>query len=172
MSKKSALLSGGRKEEEDSLAEYINMAKNCAFWPELFGNDNAQLVHDDFARRFSMCLNFAAGHSVKWASHFVDTGFIALEVSTLEAGYESISEFLDCSSPSQLSTLFNHTFNLRANSSMVATLEILRDLIQAVGGSNGITTIEEVFKQLAAETPALAGLSLGKIGDLGVQLSL
>lgn len=131
MSKKSALLSGGRKEEEDSLAEYSNMAKNCAFWPELFGNDNAQLVHDDFARRFSMCLNFAAGHSVKWASHFVDTGFIALEVSTLEAGYESISEFLDCSSPSQLSTLFNHTFNLPANSSMLATLEILRDLINA-----------------------------------------
>ena len=50
--------------------------------------------------------------------------------------------------------------------------EILRDLIQAVGGSNGITTIEEVFKQLAAETPALAGLSLGKIGDLGVDLKM
>jgi len=50
--------------------------------------------------------------------------------------------------------------------------EILRDLIQATGGSNGIFTIEEVFKQLAAEVPALAGLSLGKIGDLGVQLSL
>ncbi|MFZ4681627.1 MAG: molybdopterin-dependent oxidoreductase [Terrimicrobiaceae bacterium] len=50
--------------------------------------------------------------------------------------------------------------------------EILRDLIQAVGGSNGIYTIEEVFKQLAAETPALSGLSLGKIGDLGVQLAL
>jgi NADH-quinone oxidoreductase subunit G len=50
--------------------------------------------------------------------------------------------------------------------------EILRDLIQAAGGSNGIYTIEEVFKQMAAETPALAGLSLGKIGDLGTQLSL
>ena len=44
MSKKSALLSGGRKEEEDSLAEYSNMAKNCAYWPELFGNDNVQLA--------------------------------------------------------------------------------------------------------------------------------
>jgi NADH-quinone oxidoreductase subunit G len=50
--------------------------------------------------------------------------------------------------------------------------EILRDLILAAGGSNGIYTIEEVFKQMAAETPALAGLSLGKIGDLGTQLSL
>lgn len=50
--------------------------------------------------------------------------------------------------------------------------EILRDLIQAVNGANGIYTIDEVFKQMAAETPALAGLSWGKIGDLGLQLSL
>ncbi len=32
--------------------------------------------------------------------------------------------------------------------------------------------IEDVFKQMAAAMPALAGLSLSKIGDLGVQLSL
>ncbi len=50
--------------------------------------------------------------------------------------------------------------------------EILRDLIQAVGGSNGIYAIEEVFKAMAAEVPALAGLSLIKIGDLGVELQL
>lgn len=50
--------------------------------------------------------------------------------------------------------------------------EILRDLIQAVSGSNGIYTIDEVFKQMAGEIPALNGLSLAKIGDLGVQLSL
>lgn len=49
--------------------------------------------------------------------------------------------------------------------------EILRDLTQAVGGSNGIYTIDEVFKQMAGDTPALAGLSLSKIGDLGVDLS-
>ncbi len=50
--------------------------------------------------------------------------------------------------------------------------EILRDLIQAVGGSNGVYAIEEVFKAMANETPALAGLSLTKIGDLGVELAL
>ncbi len=49
--------------------------------------------------------------------------------------------------------------------------EILRDLTHAAGGSNGIFTIDEVFKQIAAEMPALAGLSLSKIGDLGVDLS-
>ncbi len=50
--------------------------------------------------------------------------------------------------------------------------EILRDLIQAAGGSNGIYTVDEVFKQMAAETAPLAGLTLGKIGDLGTQLTL
>jgi NADH-quinone oxidoreductase subunit G len=49
--------------------------------------------------------------------------------------------------------------------------EILRDLIQAAGGSNGIYTIDELFKQMAGETTALAGLSLGRITDLGVDLS-
>jgi len=48
--------------------------------------------------------------------------------------------------------------------------EILRDLIQAISGSNGIYTIEEVFAQMAAEVPEFEGRSLSKIGDLGVQL--
>jgi NADH-quinone oxidoreductase subunit G len=49
--------------------------------------------------------------------------------------------------------------------------EILRDLIQAVGGSNGIYTVDELFKQIAAEFSPLEGLSLSRIGDLGVDLS-
>jgi NADH-quinone oxidoreductase subunit G len=49
--------------------------------------------------------------------------------------------------------------------------EILRDLIQAVDGSNGIYTIDELFKQIAAEFSALEGLSLSRIGDVGVDLS-
>jgi NADH-quinone oxidoreductase subunit G len=49
--------------------------------------------------------------------------------------------------------------------------EILRDLIQAVSGSNGTYTIDELFKQIAAEFSALEGLSLSRIGDLGVDLS-
>src|SRR5205809_7759029 len=47
--------------------------------------------------------------------------------------------------------------------------EILRDLLQALGGSNGIYTIEDVFRQMSAEIPEFAGLTLSKIGDLGVQ---
>lgn len=49
--------------------------------------------------------------------------------------------------------------------------EILRDLIQIASGSNGLYAIEDVFKQLAADIPALSGLTLSRIGDLGVDLS-
>jgi NADH-quinone oxidoreductase subunit G len=48
--------------------------------------------------------------------------------------------------------------------------EILRDLLQKITGSNGVYLIEDVFKQMAEGVPELHGLSLSKIGDLGVQL--
>ena len=48
--------------------------------------------------------------------------------------------------------------------------EILRDLLQALGGSNGLYTIEDVFRQMSAEVPQFSGLTLSKIGDLGVHL--
>jgi NADH-quinone oxidoreductase subunit G len=47
--------------------------------------------------------------------------------------------------------------------------EILSDLLKALGSENA-SSIEDLFKQMAAATPALAGLNLGKIGDLGVDL--
>lgn len=50
--------------------------------------------------------------------------------------------------------------------------EILRDLIQGVSGANGIYTIEEVFKQMASGVSALEGLTISRVGDLGVQLTL
>jgi NADH-quinone oxidoreductase subunit G len=49
--------------------------------------------------------------------------------------------------------------------------EILRDLLQALGGSNGIYTIEDVFRQMSAEIPEFDGLTLSKIGDLGVHVT-
>jgi NADH-quinone oxidoreductase subunit G len=48
--------------------------------------------------------------------------------------------------------------------------EILRDLIQAYSGRNGIYSIEDVFRQMSEVVPQFAGLSLSKIGDLGVQV--
>ena len=49
--------------------------------------------------------------------------------------------------------------------------EILLALTEAVTDSSlGFTAIEDVVKAMTAATPALAGLSLSKIGDLGVQL--
>lgn len=53
--------------------------------------------------------------------------------------------------------------------------EILRDLIHQIEGGTGVSplfAIEDVFKQMANDNAALSGLSLSKIGDLGVQLQL
>jgi len=49
--------------------------------------------------------------------------------------------------------------------------EILRDLIFAITGSNGLHGIEDVFKAMALATPTLAGLTLSRIGDFGVDLN-
>ena len=49
--------------------------------------------------------------------------------------------------------------------------ETLRDLIQQLSGSNGIYLIEDVFRQLAENIPAFAGLTLSRIGDLGVPVT-
>jgi NADH-quinone oxidoreductase subunit G len=48
--------------------------------------------------------------------------------------------------------------------------EILRDILQEFTGSNGLGSIEDVFRQMAESLPPLAGLSLNKIGDLGVKV--
>src|SRR5437588_9564391 len=48
--------------------------------------------------------------------------------------------------------------------------EILRDLLQALGGSNGLFSIDDVFRQMSAEIPQFAHLTLNKIGDLGVHV--
>jgi NADH-quinone oxidoreductase subunit G len=50
--------------------------------------------------------------------------------------------------------------------------EIIRDLVQGVSGENGIFMIEDVFKQMAAAIPVFSGLTLSRIGDLGLQLKL
>ncbi|MGI8890833.1 MAG: molybdopterin-dependent oxidoreductase [Chthoniobacterales bacterium] len=46
--------------------------------------------------------------------------------------------------------------------------EILRDLISALSGGNGIYTIEEVFRQMSEAVPELNDLNLSKISDLGI----
>src|SRR6267142_2409387 len=48
--------------------------------------------------------------------------------------------------------------------------EILRDLLQEFTGSNGLGSIEDVFRQMAESLPPLAGLNLSKIGDLGAKV--
>jgi NADH-quinone oxidoreductase subunit G len=48
--------------------------------------------------------------------------------------------------------------------------EILRDLLQATGGGDSLHSIEDVFRRISETVPQFAGLSLSKIGDLGVQI--
>ena len=50
--------------------------------------------------------------------------------------------------------------------------EILSDLLRLLTSHPGPVMIEGLFSEMATEIPALSGLSLGKIGDLGVALSL
>src|SRR5437868_8168198 len=48
--------------------------------------------------------------------------------------------------------------------------EILRDLLQELTGSNGLASVEDVFRQMAQSIPPFAGLSFSNIGDLGVKI--
>jgi len=48
--------------------------------------------------------------------------------------------------------------------------EILRDLIQAVGGGDSILSIDDVFRGISETVPHFTGLSLNKVGDLGVHI--
>jgi NADH-quinone oxidoreductase subunit G len=59
---------------------------------------------------------------------------------------------------------------VRAPSQARDDWEILRDLIQACSGPNSIYSIEDVFRQMAEAVPQLAGLSLSRIGDRGIQI--
>ena len=48
--------------------------------------------------------------------------------------------------------------------------EILRDLLQAIGGGDSLHSIEEVFRRISETVSQFAGLTLSKIGDLGVHI--
>lgn len=48
--------------------------------------------------------------------------------------------------------------------------EILRDLLQAVGGGDSLSSIDDVFRRISETIPRFAGLTLSKIGDLGVHI--
>jgi NADH-quinone oxidoreductase subunit G len=48
--------------------------------------------------------------------------------------------------------------------------EILRDLLQALTGSNGVYSLDDVFRQMSEAVPEFNGLTLSGIGDLGVQV--
>jgi len=46
--------------------------------------------------------------------------------------------------------------------------EILRDLLQAIGGGDSLHSVDDVFRHISETVPQFGGLTLNKIGDLGV----
>jgi len=48
--------------------------------------------------------------------------------------------------------------------------EILRDLLQAIGGGDSVSSIEDVFRRLSETVPQFGGLTLSKVGDFGVHI--
>ena len=48
--------------------------------------------------------------------------------------------------------------------------EILRDLLQEIGGGNGFSSIDEIFRQISQTIRQFAGLTFNKIGDQGVHI--
>ncbi|MEM9017602.1 MAG: molybdopterin-dependent oxidoreductase, partial [Verrucomicrobiota bacterium] len=48
--------------------------------------------------------------------------------------------------------------------------EIIRDLVQVMGGGNGIYSVTDLFKQLAEEVSEFNGLTWGRVGELGIPL--
>jgi NADH-quinone oxidoreductase subunit G len=48
--------------------------------------------------------------------------------------------------------------------------EILRDLLQAVSGGDSLPSIDDVFRRISETVSQFAGLTLSKIGDLGVHI--
>ena len=48
--------------------------------------------------------------------------------------------------------------------------EILRDLLQAIGGGDSLLSSEDIFRRISETIPVFAGLSLSKISDLGVHI--
>jgi NADH-quinone oxidoreductase subunit G len=48
--------------------------------------------------------------------------------------------------------------------------EILRDLLQAVGGGDSLSSIDDVFRRISETIPQFGGLTSSKIGDLGVHI--
>jgi NADH-quinone oxidoreductase subunit G len=48
--------------------------------------------------------------------------------------------------------------------------EILRDLLQVTAGGDSLSSIDDVFRQISETVPQFAGLTLNKVGDLGVHI--
>ena len=100
---------------------------------------------------------------------------LQVDKTTLEAKLkEAFSARPAAADPRELAKAQDQAKTLqKENDLLKVTLALTRnyeDLLQALGGSNGIYTIEDLFRQMSAEIPEFEGLTLSKIGDLGLRV--
>ncbi|HWB02364.1 MAG TPA: molybdopterin-dependent oxidoreductase [Verrucomicrobiales bacterium] len=103
-------------------------------------------------------------------------GFLAQTHVMLNAGADAANVVLPCAAYAEKrGSMINATGRLqRLNQATVPPgqahddWEILRDLILAVSGQNGMYSIDDVFRSMASETGEFSGLTLGGIGDGGI----
>jgi NADH-quinone oxidoreductase subunit G len=125
---------------------------------------------------------------IAWRENLLKAGFTAAELGRLEllvsahVMANAMAEFAHVVLPTaawaeKRGSMINATGRLQRLGKAVEPpgqarddWEALRDLTQAITGSNGLYAIEDVFKAMAAEISEFTGLNLGKIGPQGIPL--
>jgi len=103
--------------------------------------------------------------------------FIAMNILSHEATQKATVVLPACSFAEKRGSMINGKGRLQRLNRAVRPpgnarddWEILRDLLQAVGGGDSLSSIDDVFLRISETIPQFAGLTLSKIGDLGVHI--
>ena len=103
--------------------------------------------------------------------------FIVMNILSNEATEKATVVLPACGSAEKRGSMINGKGRLqrlnravRAPGNSRDDWEILRDLLQAVGGGDSLLSIEDVFRRISETVPQFVGLTLSKIGDLGVRI--
>ena len=103
--------------------------------------------------------------------------FIAMNILSHEATQKATVVLPACSFAEKRGSMLNGKGRLQRLNRAVRPpgnarddWEILRDLLQAVGGGDSLSSIDDVFLRISETIPQFAGLTLSKIGDLGVHI--
>jgi NADH-quinone oxidoreductase subunit G len=103
--------------------------------------------------------------------------FIVMDILSNEATEHATAVLPACGFAEKRGSMINGDGRLQRLNRAVRTpgqarddWEILRDLLQEVGGGDSLSSIDHVFRRIVESVPQFAGLTLNKIGDLGVHI--